>query len=93
MLAGDKTTGGMTDILPLPLLSPPIAGFVLPGNGLEPRRHSTYTTIILLRTKVISLFVVLVQWQYSHCYQNVMIKVLEEEPHHVSLKQTEYWQI
>ena len=40
MLAGDKTTAGMTDILPLPLLSPPIVGFVLPGNGLEPTKKT-----------------------------------------------------
>ena len=50
MLAGDKTTAGMTDILPLPLLSPPIAGFVRPANGLEPGIHSTYN-MLLLRTK------------------------------------------
>ena len=52
MLAGDKTTAGMTDILPLPLLSPPIAGFVRPANGLEPGIHSTLHTynILLLQT-------------------------------------------
>ena len=77
MLAGDKTTAGMTDILPLPLLSPPIAGFVLPGNGLEPRRHSTYTTIFYLyyyyeqkRLKFVSLGSV------AQIHNHIVIKML-----------------